>query len=93
MMENGCKNFAFVSRSGTDKPEAERVIELLKGNGASVQVYRADASNDAEMVKIVSELSKTRSIRGVVHAAMVLRVRAPDAKLRLKLTQFLGWHL
>ncbi|KAI9370402.1 hypothetical protein BJX61DRAFT_96291 [Aspergillus egyptiacus] len=73
MMERGARHFAFVSRSGTDKPEASHVVGLLKDAGADVQVFRADAASESDMVRIVQEVSAERPIRGVVHAAMVLK--------------------
>ena len=75
MMERGCRNFAFISRSGADKPQAGQVIETLVQGGASVRVFRADASNQEEVAEIIAELSTSQTIRGVVHAAMVLQVR------------------
>lgn len=74
MMEKGCKNFAFLSRSGADKPEAAKVVELINDAGATAQVFRADATNDSDVATVVSAISAARPIRGVVHAAMVLQV-------------------
>ena len=67
-------NFAFISRSGADKPEAAKVVESLEEAGASAQVFRADATNEEDVAKIVAEVSARHPIRGVVHAAMVLQV-------------------
>lgn len=75
MLERGCRSFAFISRSGTDKPEAALVVDSLKDSGASVQVFRADASNEEDVKAIVDQVNATKPIRGVVHAAMVLQVR------------------
>ena len=75
MMEHGCRSFAFISRSGTDKLEARQVVETLIKAGASVRVFRADVSNEIEVADVVAELNASRPIRGVVHAAMVLQVR------------------
>ncbi|KAL8783332.1 MAG: hypothetical protein Q9213_004707 [Squamulea squamosa] len=73
MMERGSQNFVFISRSGADKPEAAQVIESLNKAGASVRVFRADASNEKSVMSVVEEVSATQRIRGVVHAAMVLK--------------------
>ncbi|KAF6230377.1 hypothetical protein HO133_004719 [Letharia lupina] len=73
MMEKGCKIFAFISRSGADKPEAAKVVESIKEAGASAQVFRADATIDTDVAKVVSAVNAARPIRGVVHAAMVLQ--------------------
>jgi hypothetical protein len=74
MMEKGARNFVFISRSGTDKLDAKNLVSSLIEAGANVQVFRADASNACEVARIVSEVSLTSSIRGVVHAAMVVQV-------------------
>ncbi|TGJ80976.1 hypothetical protein E0Z10_g7787 [Xylaria hypoxylon] len=74
MMENGARHFAFISRSGAGKPEAARVIEnIQKCTGTSTRVYRADASNEVAMQCIIYSLQAERPIRGVVHAAMILK--------------------
>lgn len=76
MMEHGAKHFAFISRSGASKPEAARVIESIeKCPGTSTRVYRADAADELAVQCIIYSLQAERSIRGVVHAAMVLQVR------------------
>ncbi|KAI1125169.1 hypothetical protein F5Y10DRAFT_247824 [Nemania abortiva] len=74
MMERGARHFAFISRSGASKPEAARVIEnIQKCPGTSTRVYRADASDEVAVQCIIYSLQAERPIRGVVHAAMVLK--------------------
>jgi len=75
MVEQGARHFAFISRSGASKPEAARVIENIgKCPGTSTRVYRADASDVVAMQCIIYSLQAERPVRGVIHAAMVLRV-------------------
>ncbi|KAI0466697.1 hypothetical protein F4859DRAFT_288396 [Xylaria cf. heliscus] len=74
MMERGARHFAFISRSGASKPEAARVIaSIQKCLDTSTRVYRADASDEVAMQCIIYSLQAERPIRGVVHAAMVLK--------------------
>ena len=80
MLERGCRNFAFISRSGVDKPEAAKVVESIVKSGASAQVFRADATIESDVVKVVSAISALRPVRGVVHAAMVLQVSISNSK-------------
>lgn len=82
MSERGAKHFAFLSRSGADKPEAAHLIESLKTSGALPQVFRADASNEEAVRRVVLELNAKRPIRGVVHAATVLKVSPCSIHLR-----------
>lgn len=74
MMECGARHFAFVSRSGIDKPEAARLVVDIQRSGASTQVLRADAADEGAVAEIVASLQAERPIRGVVHAAMILKV-------------------
>ncbi|KAI1101537.1 putative polyketide synthase [Jackrogersella minutella] len=73
MMERGARHFAFISRSGADKPEAAQVIEGIEKEGAVAKVFRADASDEDTMKQIVLSLNAERPVHGVVHAAMVLK--------------------
>ncbi len=95
MMEKGCKNFAFISRSGADKPEAAKAVELINDAGATAQVFRADATNDTDVTKVVSAISAARPIRGIVHAAMVLQVsRTSFSYIRnMSLNVTSGWYV
>lgn len=74
MMEKGCRNFAFISRSGVDKPEAAQAVESITEAGASAQLFRADTTIEMDVAKIVSEVNAASPLRGVVRAAMVLQV-------------------
>ncbi|KAI1270610.1 ketoacyl-synt-domain-containing protein [Xylariaceae sp. FL1019] len=74
MLQHGAKHFAFISRSGADRSEAARVIENIeKSSGTSTRVYRANVSDELAVRSIVFSLQAERPVRGVVHAAMVLK--------------------
>ncbi|GJC78246.1 reducing polyketide synthase DEP5 [Colletotrichum liriopes] len=73
MLERGCRNFVFLSRSGTAKPEAADVVQHLQEAGANVDVFCVDASDETAVANVVSTVSAQGSIKGVVHAAMVLK--------------------
>lgn len=72
MFERGARHFAFLSRSGTDKPEAAHVVRSLEAAGAEVTVFRADATDQSDVDAAIRKISLVRPIKGVVHAAMVL---------------------
>ncbi|KAK1979454.1 putative polyketide synthase [Colletotrichum cereale] len=73
MMDLGARNFVFVSRSGADRAEAAQVVADLETAGASVSIFRADVSDEAATRDVVNRVVAERPIRGVVHAAMVLK--------------------
>ncbi|KAL9030784.1 MAG: hypothetical protein Q9196_001134 [Gyalolechia fulgens] len=50
--------------------KAAHVIGFLTESGASVRVFRADASNEQDVKAVVADISDAKPIRGVVHAAM-----------------------
>ena len=75
MLQKGCRNFIFLSRSGADKAEAADVIKCLEQAGASVQVVRADAGDERAVTELVASADAELPIRGVIHAAMILQVR------------------
>ncbi|KAK7744551.1 Type I Iterative PKS [Cytospora paraplurivora] len=72
MMDHGARRFAFLSRSGDDKPEAAKLVKDITDAGALPQVFRGDVANVADVKSVVQAITKERRIRGVVHAAMVL---------------------
>ncbi|PLB51426.1 putative polyketide synthase [Aspergillus steynii IBT 23096] len=73
MMDRGARDFVFLSRSGTDKAEAAALVESIQAAGAVADVFRADASNEQDVARVVESVTARRPIRGVVHAAMVLQ--------------------
>ncbi|KAJ5084495.1 hypothetical protein NUU61_009074 [Penicillium alfredii] len=76
MVERGARHFAFISRSGADKPEAAQLISSLREVGAHPQVFRGDVSNVSDVNSVIQSVTSGlngRRIRGVVHAAMVLQ--------------------
>jgi acyl transferase domain-containing protein/NADPH:quinone reductase-like Zn-dependent oxidoreductase len=74
MLEKGARRFAFLSRSGVDAPSAAKLVADLEAAGAVVQVIRGDATRRDDVVRAVKSVPREYPIRGVVHAAMVLRV-------------------
>lgn len=98
-MERGARHFAFISRSGADQPEAAHLIENINTSGGSTRILRADASDDEAVRQALAPLHAERPIRGVVHGAMVLKVRnaffeveneEDDANMKPKLA---GWYI
>ena len=74
MMESGARRFTFLSRSGTDQEFAARLVKDIEAAGAFVDVVRGDATNKADVISAVQAVSPAHPIKGVIHAAMVLRV-------------------
>lgn len=81
MVSRGARHFIFLSRSGADKPEAAALVEELheirrsQYPDMSIQVIRGDVSIRDDVSRAIS--CATNPIKGVVQAAMVLKVRIP----------------
>ena len=75
MMKKGARSFAFLSRSGADSKQASILVEELETAGADVIVMRGDASVRSDVDRAIRSIPADRPIRGVIQAAMVLRVR------------------
>jgi acyl transferase domain-containing protein/NADPH:quinone reductase-like Zn-dependent oxidoreductase/NADP-dependent 3-hydroxy acid dehydrogenase YdfG len=71
MFRKGALRFAFLSRSGKDKPEAQATIEWLEKRGAMVSVYRGDVTNESDVRNCVNKIEG--SLGGVFQGAMVLQ--------------------
>ncbi|KXT10980.1 hypothetical protein AC579_5172 [Pseudocercospora musae] len=77
MISRGARNLIFLSRSGTKSPNAASLVKELLDLARydypdlRVQVIRGDVSRTSDVAKAVK--SATAPIRGVIHAAMVLK--------------------
>ena len=78
MVSRGARHFIFLSRSGADKPAAAELVnelhELARTEypDLTVQVVRGDVSIREDVSKAIA--CATKPIKGVVQAAMVLKV-------------------
>ncbi|KAK0616599.1 KR domain-containing protein [Immersiella caudata] len=73
MMKSGARRFTFLSRSGADAPSAAKLVADMKAAGAIVQIVRGDVSSADDVRCAVAGIPAEAPIKGVVHAAMVLR--------------------
>jgi hypothetical protein len=85
MMKKGARRFAFLSRSGTDGEQAAILVEDVKKAGAEVQVIRGDVTVKKDVESATKAIPSKFPLRGVVHAAMVLKV------IYIPLLKFLLW--
>ena len=84
MVARGARHFIFLSRSGSDKPEATNLIRELEEIATqkeemSIKVVRGDVSNRGDVDRAIA-MAKT-PIRGVMQQAMYLKVRPPLPKI------------
>ncbi|CAK4032116.1 polyketide synthase [Lecanosticta acicola] len=72
MIKRGAKKFAFLGRSGTDKPAARQLIEDLEQSGAECVVIRGDVCSADDVQAVVAAAAAQGPVGGVVQAAMGL---------------------
>lgn len=71
MVEKGARHLAFLSRSGTNRPEAVSIVEELVAAGADPEVIQCNVADRKALASAVEELTAKRKVKGVIHAAMV----------------------
>ncbi|KAI0508449.1 putative polyketide synthase [Xylaria bambusicola] len=71
MVERGARHLVFISRSGISKPEAVRTVQELLAAGAEPEVISCDVTDRKALITAIGNISKSRNIKGVIHAAMV----------------------
>lgn len=74
MMKHGARCFTFLSRSGADSPQAAHLVKDIETAGAIVHVVRGDATVRKDVDRAIAGVPASHPIKGVVQAAMVLRV-------------------
>ena len=72
MLQRGAKKFAFLGRSGLDKPAARNLVEDLQASGAQCVVVKGDVCSAKDVAAVVD--AAEGDIGGVVQAAMGLNV-------------------
>lgn len=71
MVRRGAKNLVFLSRSGSDRPEAKTTVEWLEARGVRATVYRGDVSSYADVERCIQSVGG--ELAGIFQAAMVLQ--------------------
>ena len=78
MVARGARHFVFLSRSGADKPEAASLLKDLEEYSKrdrlnmTIQTVRGDVAKRKDVARAVCAAGSP--IKGVIQAAMVLRV-------------------
>jgi NADP-dependent 3-hydroxy acid dehydrogenase YdfG/acyl carrier protein len=74
MVEQGARHIALVGRRGADTLQAQQAVHALQQAGATVMCAAADVSLEADVIKLIDEISQTMPpLRGVFHTAAVLK--------------------
>ena len=87
MVHHGARNLVFASRSGLAKQSSRDLVDELNSKGAKVAVFSCDVSKVEQIDDLLAECSTTMPpIRGMIQAAMVIKVSHILSSLSLALT-------
>jgi acyl transferase domain-containing protein/7-keto-8-aminopelargonate synthetase-like enzyme/acyl carrier protein len=72
LVSAGARHLVLAGRSGASA-EAEAALEGMRRGGASVTVFQGDVSKPEDVAEMIEACQSTAPLRGVIHAAGVLR--------------------
>ena len=74
MIKKGARHLAFISWSGMNNPMAAALVESIQAIGTHTLVLRADVTSKTQVQAAIQLIDSRYPIRGVVNAAVTLRV-------------------
>lgn len=82
LVKNGAKHLIFLSRSGSTKEEARKLVTDLQAAGTNVAVYTCDVGDPEQLAEALRRTAQDMPpIRGVVHGGMILKVESSSLAL------------
>lgn len=75
MIDRGARHIVLLSRTGKVTSDLNKLISEGQASGASVHIKQCDVADKDSVEMLVTEMQETMPpIRGLIHAAMVLKV-------------------
>lgn len=74
MFENGAENVVLLGRSGASHPEVAKLLKRYEGSKNRLRAVVCDVGSRADLSHALETLQELPKVRGVIHAAMYLRV-------------------
>ena len=75
MIERGARHLTFLSRSGASSPDAELAFLELRRQGIDARIVHCDITVKEELQNAVDQACSEQIVKGIVHAAMIEKVR------------------
>jgi len=72
MVMNGARQLVTLSRSGLASEEARNTVQAIHDLGAEIKVFKVDAGDAKAVDQALTEVRKTRTIRGCLNMVLVL---------------------
>ena len=75
MVDHGARSLLFANRSGLSRIESREKVKQLQDKGANITIFGCDVTVESQVAEMANKAARDLPpIRGVVQAAMVLRV-------------------
>ena len=74
MVARGARHIVLLSRTGRETPELKQLKDESRAVGATIYIKPCDVADEGSVKDLVDQCAPFPPIRGVIHAAMVLRV-------------------
>jgi acyl transferase domain-containing protein/NADPH:quinone reductase-like Zn-dependent oxidoreductase len=72
LARRGARHIAVVSRSGEPQTDAADRIAELRRHGCEIEICACDVTDRAAVSRMLDSLRRSRPVKGILHAAMVL---------------------
>lgn len=75
MVSRGARTIVLLSRTGRETEELRILVDESAQTGATIHIKACDVADETEVKHLLDTCSNTMPpVRGLIHAAMVLRV-------------------
>lgn len=74
MVEHGARNIVLLGRSGSTRPEVQKVLETYKDTDVNIRAIACDVGKREDVANAVQAIQDLPPVGGVVHSALWLKV-------------------
>lgn len=74
MIENGARHVVLLGRSGSSRPEVQKLLQQYQGSEILLRTIACDVGSRPELERALQSIQDLPPVRGIVHGALYLRV-------------------
>lgn len=74
MVDNGARNLILLGRSGSTRPEVQRMLARYEGTDVSVRAIACDVGRREDVINALEATKDLPPVAGVIHGALFLKV-------------------
>lgn len=88
MVEHGAHNLLLLGRSGSSRPDFQKVLQQYENTGVHVRAVACDVGRREDLVHALHCIQDLLPVRGVIHGALFLKVCSFAECTRFDLTDY-----